>query len=80
MDICTESGRSVPAADRPRRALASSGREPADVWRTALHEALPGHRIVDGATAHGPADDAWSYGGMEACATASAVLSLCALP
>jgi len=62
------------------RAMAAHDREHADIWRTALHEALLQSRVVDGGMAHWPAEDAWSYAGMEAYATASAVLSLCALP
>lgn len=62
------------------RAMAAYGREYADVWRTSLHRALLSSRVVKDGTAHWPADDAWSYEGMEAYATASAVLALCALP
>lgn len=62
------------------RAMASYDREHADIWRTALHDALLENRVVDGGAAHWPADDAWSYSGMEAYSTASAVLALCALP
>ncbi|MCR9247510.1 MAG: hypothetical protein NXI31_20960 [bacterium] len=61
------------------RAMAEIGGAHAEVWRKCLHAALLDSRIVEGSTAHWPADDAWGRPGMEAYSTASALLALYAL-
>jgi len=61
------------------QAMAAIGGKHAEVWRRSLHETLLGSRVVEGSSAHWPADDAWSRKGMEAYSTASAMLALEAL-
>lgn len=56
--------------------MAKVGGEEAARWRQRLIDALLPHRIVENGAAHWPAVDAWSHPGMEAYATASAMLAL----
>ena len=61
------------------QALAQVGGHPAELWRERLHRALLPNRIEVGGAVHWPPVDAWSHPGMEAYATATAVLALQAL-